>query len=81
MLTAKEVSEYCIEKGLSELDDETYWEGLKNILIRKINSLQEKDPNKTRPILFNFAHNKGFENFLVVRCLNELIGPHQPVDF
>ena len=80
-LLSKEISEYCIAKGLSEIDQETYVEGLKNILTKKLDSLADKTPNVARPVLFNFAHNKGFENFLVVQCLNDLLGPHNPDPF
>jgi regulatory protein len=77
-LKLKDISEYCIQKGLSEIDDETYKRGLRNMLEKRLAHLPDKHPNIARPILFNFAHNKGFENYLVVQCLNDLLGSHDP---
>jgi regulatory protein len=60
-LKAKKVSEYCIRKGLEEIDEESYQSTLNELMQKKWQSLKEKNQyikkNKTAKYLIG----KGYE--------------------
>ena len=70
-LKAKRVSEYCIKKGLAEIDDADYIKTLKKILENKSAMLNEKNKIREKYKLIQFAASKGYEQEYIMEILNE----------
>lgn len=71
-LEMKDISEYCIREGLKEIDEATYTEHIRHIIIKKIQS------NTTDHILwderiklFNHLISKGYEKDIINPILDE----------
>lgn len=69
-LKFKGISEYCIKKGLTEIDDEEYQTTLAELLNKKKKELSsEKNIWIKKKKLSNYLMQKGFESYLI----NELL--------
>jgi len=68
------LSEYSIEKGMKEIGDKAYLEGLKEILTKKKILLErtETDKYKLKQKLVRFALGKGYESELVWKTIEEM---------
>lgn len=64
-LKLRNISTYCINKGLAEIDDEDYLHTLKSILAKKSSMLKERNTILKNKKLAYFAISKGFEPDLV----------------
>ncbi|MCF0050931.1 RecX family transcriptional regulator [Dyadobacter sp. LJ53] len=73
-LNRRGLSQYSIEKGMGEIEDKAYVEGLKALLEKKRNLLvkTENDPFKLKQKLVRFALGKGYESELVWKTVEEL---------
>lgn len=79
-LKKKNVSEYCINKGMDEIGEKEYLQSLKNLLQKKAKSLEEKPANAKAPAggntlikknkLARYLVGKGYEAELVWEELN-----------
>ncbi|WP_026632364.1 regulatory protein RecX [Dyadobacter alkalitolerans] len=74
-LNRRGLSQYSIEKGMGEIEDKAYVEGLKMLLEKKKNLLvkTEVDPFKLKQKLVRFALGKGYESELVWKVVEELL--------
>jgi len=70
-LKEKGISEYCIKKGLEEIDDEVYYSNMVDIIKKKHNSLKDKNPFTKKKKTATFMYNKGYESNLVWEHLND----------
>jgi regulatory protein len=62
-LRQKKVSDYCIQKALASIDEETYTQTLITRAIRKWETLdKEPDPNSRRRKLYDYLLQKGYES-------------------
>jgi regulatory protein len=66
-LKRRGLSNYSIEKGMNEIEDKAYVEGLRILLEKKKGLLEktENDPFKLKQKLARFALGKGYESELV----------------
>lgn len=64
-LKRRQISEYCIKKGLKEIDDDEYEKKLRELLEKKNTYIVEKNIYIRRKKLFNYAYQKGYESFLI----------------
>lgn len=71
-LKQKNVSEYCINKGMDEIGEKEYLQSLKNLLQKKAKSLKEKNPLIKKNKLARYLLGKGYEAELVWEKLNLL---------
>ncbi len=73
-LKLRKISDYCIKKGLSEIDLEEYDLILNKLLDKKI---KELSPQKNQSILyfkvFRYIIQKGYERDIVIELLNDKI--------
>ncbi len=67
------MSEYCIRKGLQEIDNDEYFEALKSLAAKKINSFTTGDYWILRKKTFTFLASKGFEFELINDVLKEVL--------
>jgi regulatory protein len=68
------LSEYSIEKGMGEIEDEAYLTGLQELLAKKkiLLSRSETDPFKLKQKLARFALGKGYESELIWKTIGEM---------
>ncbi len=72
-LKMRDISEYNIKNGLNEIDPDEYRETLKEIAIKKRDSITEKNPYKKSQKISNFLFYRGFENNLVYEVVREIV--------
>ena len=68
-LKARQVSEYCIRAGLSEIDGEEYDRVLRKELEKKMKTLKDRLPPVRNQKAARYLMSKGFEPDLVWDCL------------
>lgn len=71
-LKFRQVSAYCIKKGLQEIEEEEYEETLSKILEKKVLTLKEKNPFSRKKKLLQFAIQKGYEYNLIWKAIENL---------
>lgn len=72
-LKARQVSEYCIKKGLEEIEDAEYLEVLEQLFLKKLEALQaEKSIWRKKQKLLQYLRGKGFESTLIYLQLDKL---------
>jgi len=71
-LKFKQISEYCIKKGMTEIDEEEYHETLLQVLEKKNRLLREPDDYKRRQKLTTYAAGRGFEYDVIKNVLMDL---------
>jgi len=69
-LKAKRVSDYCIKKGMAQIDDAEYINVLKRLLALKSKLITEKNHLKKKQKLVRYALGKGYEQDLIFDLLN-----------
>ena len=69
-LINKGIGENEINQGLESIDNEIYLETLKNLLINKKKSIQEKEVKLKKQKLFNYLYQKGYEKNLIFDSIN-----------
>jgi regulatory protein len=72
-LKSKEISDYCIKKGLAEIDPDEYWKNLLYVLEKKNRTEKEKNPRLRRQKLLLYLFSRGYENDLSNMALDELL--------
>lgn len=74
-LRLKKISEYCIKKGLSEIDAADYESVLENLAQKKALELKsEKNIFTKKAKIYRFLSQKGFENDLVQDIVAKITG-------
>ncbi len=68
-LKAKRVSDYCIKKGLVQIEDTDYINTLKRLLLLKAKLIIEKNHLKKKQKLVRYALSKGYEQDIVFDML------------
>jgi regulatory protein len=71
-LKQKKVSDYCIKKALSQIDDTAYTQKLKQVLLKRAKEIKEKDAFKRNYKLAQYALSRGFEQDIVWSIIAEL---------
>ncbi|HNW97453.1 MAG TPA: regulatory protein RecX [Bacteroidales bacterium] len=64
-LKRKNISDYCINKGLQEISHSEYLKALKEIVLKKSKEVKEKNSYKRMNRIISYAIQKGYENDLV----------------
>jgi regulatory protein len=70
-LKQKGMSEYCVKIGLSEIDDQTYFETIKKLINRKSGEFDFDNPFLKKQKIARYIIGKGYESELVWRFLGE----------
>ncbi|HMQ47374.1 MAG TPA: regulatory protein RecX [Saprospiraceae bacterium] len=72
-LRQRKISDYCIRKALEEIDETSYEETLKKILLKKKEALKtEESEVQVKSKLFRYAHSRGFESGLIGKTIGQL---------
>jgi regulatory protein len=73
-LKQDQISEYCIKKGLSEIDDEEYLQTLERLTERKIPEyMKDKNLFTRRAKLQRYLNQKGYEQELIAEMIKKYI--------
>ena len=73
-LKQNKVSDYCIKKGLSEIDADEYNAALKHLATRKWNELKsERNIHQKKGKTYRFLQQRGFESSLITEAINALV--------
>jgi len=70
-LKIKKISENCIDKGLSQINNKEYMQVLKNIYIKKRNSLKDTNQFIRKGKIAKHLQYKGFESNLIWELINK----------
>ncbi len=73
-LKAKGLSEYCIKSGMKELENDEYYDKLKQLLGQRAAREKETHPLKRKMKLMAYLTQKGYESDLIQEALGELGG-------
>jgi regulatory protein len=72
-LKLRKISDYCIKKGLKEIDDEKYLEVLTRLADRKINELRtDRSVLSRKSKLYRYLVQKGYEKDMVLDIVKEI---------
>ncbi len=71
-LKQRQISEYCIKKGMEEIEEEAYLKTLEYWIQRKNREISEPDVFKKKGKIAAFVIQKGFESGLVWEYVNAL---------
>lgn len=72
-LMLNKISEYCIRKGLSEIDPDEYFQKLERITTRKWEELRkERSPAGRKSKVYRYMLQKGYESDLVHQVIHLL---------
>lgn len=69
-LRKRKVSEYCINRGLQEIEENEYKATLVNLLQKKLDEEKEFDPFKKKRKIAHYLASRGFENEMIWEYLN-----------
>ena len=72
-LKARRLSDYCIKKAMSEIDDNEYVETLKKLLNEKAKSVKESNSFKKNHKISTYLISKGYEPDLVWDCIKAIL--------
>lgn len=68
-LKLKQISDYCIKKGLEEISETAYLTTLKNEIEKKKATLKDKNQFTRKNKLINYALSKGYEYELILEFI------------
>lgn len=68
-LRNKDISDYCINKGMQEIDESEYLEVLGTLIDKKSNSLKDKNQFVRKKKITDYALGKGYEYELILSLL------------
>ncbi len=71
-LKFRQVTDYCIRAGLSEIDEQEYREVLTRLLLSKLTSLSREKPAIKKQKLVAYALSRGFEFGVISDCLEDV---------
>ncbi len=74
-LKFRQISDYCMRKAMSEIEEEDYLKTLTEVIEKKRNQLKEADDYSRKGKLAKYAIGRGFETNLVWEVLNETKNP------
>lgn len=73
-LKMQQVSDYCIKKALTEIDEEEYLQTLKSLAEKKLKELKsEKNIFIRKQKMYRYLVQKGYESSLANEAINEIL--------
>ena len=72
MLKQKQVSAYCIKKGLEEIDGDDYWNSLLSLTEKKYGLLKAGQPLKRQYKVMQFLLQRGYEQELAREAIEQI---------
>lgn len=72
-LKMRDISPYCIELGLKEIEEAEYKQTLMEVLEKKLKSIKANKPAELRNKAYQYALSRGFEPSFIWECLAILV--------
>lgn len=72
-LKARQVSSYCIKKGMAQIEPEVYYSNLVHIAEKRLPLTKGKHPAEIRQKLFQHLLSKGYESHLIEEVISDLL--------
>lgn len=72
-LKKRKISDYCIKKGMQEIDEDEYIKTLKSILVKKLKENPKGKQHVRNYKAVQYAMSRGFEGDLVWETIKEVI--------
>lgn len=72
-LKFQQVSEYCIKKGLSEIDESEYFDTAKKLAEKKLNEVRGGKEYIRKQKVYRYLTQKGYESQVINSALNEIL--------
>lgn len=72
-LKRRKLSDYCIKKGLDEIDENEYLDTLGQIILSRMNKLPKSTPFEKQTKIAAYLFNRGYEKDLIWDQLSHLI--------
>lgn len=76
-LKKKRITDYCIRKGLKEIDEDDYIEALKKVMEEKAKKTKDRNPLKRNYKVAQYAISRGYEPDLVWDILAGRLGEEE----
>jgi regulatory protein len=70
-LKRKYISEYCLKKGLAEIDEAEYIKTIYELIEKKERTVKAKNPYERKGKIASYLMRKGYESYLVWECLKD----------
>ena len=71
-LKQKDISQYLINLGLKEIDEDEYYKVLKNLLIAKRESIKAKNQYDLFNKLYSYTYRKGYESEVIKNAIEDI---------
>lgn len=72
-LKFQQVSEYCIKKGLSEIDESEYFDTAKKLAEKKLGEIKGGKEYIRKQKVYRYLTQKGYESQVINSALNEIL--------
>lgn len=72
-LKFQQVSEYCIKKGLSEIDESEYFDTAKKLAEKKLGEVKGGKEYIRKQKVYRYLTQKGYESHIINSALNEIL--------
>ena len=73
-LRQKKISEYCIKKGMAEIDDEEYDKTFKKLALKKLAEVKsDRSMLSRKSKMYRYLVQKGYERDMVMNVINEFM--------
>jgi len=70
-LKRKNISEYCLKKGLAEIDEDEYIKTIYELIEKKQRTVKGKNDYEKKGKVAKYLMRKGYESYLVWECLKD----------
>jgi regulatory protein len=71
-LKKRQISDYCIRKGMEEIPEDDYIEQTREIILKKAATLKEEDDYKRKHKLAGYAFRRGYEAEVVWEIIDQM---------
>ncbi len=72
-LKQRQISDYCIRKGMEEIEEEEYMKTLNDLVEKKFNSITKGKEYEKKYKTLTYLYNRGFERDLIQDALNDFL--------
>ncbi len=76
-LKFQKISEYCIKKGMDEIDPDVYYEKLLELAAKKINSMKSDNEYLIKGKATQYLVGRGFESDLVREAIEDILNKNR----
>lgn len=71
-LYARRISDYCIRKAMTEIEEEDYIDTLREVIDKKVNQLEDQPKLIRKDKAIKYALSRGYESNLIFKIVKEL---------